>query len=384
MSKKVYPLDKKPEDTADLEKLDTYYSEELSRAAVGRLFDDDDEEEGDDGPPQIKSAFVTGFDRAPSRDKNPTKKRERPPAREEHDRFKPQEEEPQAEEPPIEEREEAPPERHRRRETATTRLLSSGSNNAREDDSERRERTGRRNPSPKPAVRVNVAKEREHDPNEPKPDDLETFRRRYNSEELFSPPRNPNRPVRKGRTDVRKDRIPINTGTEPVTPLNMILAGAAIVVVAIVCVLTFQLISHRSKLSDAEEKVTTLETQIERMESQHDIEVAELKNELVNAHIKNVELQVMLTEHGLNPDDPPPGSEGDRPGSGITPTPPPGTGSNFPVTHVVAPREVLSTIARRYYGNADPATLEHIRVTNNIRDINNIGIGLELTLTEMQ
>ncbi|MDR0273260.1 MAG: hypothetical protein LBI27_08100, partial [Clostridiales bacterium] len=275
MNKKILTLDKNPENINDDEKVDSYYSEELSRAAVGRLFDDEDESE-DDGPPPIKSAFVTGFDRAPARapDRNPTKKRELPvrEARVTEERPVIKEKPVIMEEPVnrVEEdvpvRDEPPVDRQRRRETMTTRLLNGAEEIPEADRREARNR--RRNPSPKPAVRVNVPNERkirDDDPRNAPSDepqtsdgDLDTFRRRFNSGELVSPPRNPNRPVRPGRADVRTNRMRDTTHEpEPINPLRMILMGSAIAVLLLIMILTWRLISIGGRLNDAEEALET-------------------------------------------------------------------------------------------------------------------------------
>ncbi|MCL2223712.1 MAG: LysM peptidoglycan-binding domain-containing protein [Defluviitaleaceae bacterium] len=404
MSKKTYDTDY-PE-----EKQDTYYSEELSRAAVGRLFVEDEEDE--DGPPPIKRAYVTGFDSAPSRDrqdrqdKQQTKKRERPSRearepREEHDKFRPRREE----EAPREENshDEAHVERHRRREHATTRLLGGGSAIAAQEenpDNERREprdRNGRRrNPSPKPAVRVNVPKERrvqedqqEHagDPNEPhpSPDDLETFRRRYNSGELFSPPRNPNRPTRKDRNDVRTNRARSNDrDAETINPILVILSVAAILVLVIVSVLAFQLISMRGNFGEAEDRIAELEAQLTSQQAQHSSAMETLQNTATAQQTENANLRSILTELGIDPDHPPEADETSRPGTDIPVVPPQPPEPEWPITHVIALGESISRIANRYFGNSSHATIEHIRATNNIANINNVQVGQVLTLTPME
>jgi len=397
MSKETYPGNIEGETAKEtaVAKPDTYYNEELSRAAVGRLFSED----GDDGPPPIESAFVTGFERASTpeapRDKNPTKKRERPPR--ERERFQPPAEEDTRSREKFEP-EEAPPEVRRRRETATTRLLN---------DDERR--PPRRNPVPKPAVRVNVPSERrvrerpqspqhqQHPPQQQQhpdmdefdaaeehqdPDELDAFRRRYNSDELFSPPRSPNRPQRKGRPDVRTNRIKAgDRDADAISPMRMVAVVGIVLVLVGISFLTFQMISLRSRYAVAQDDVTDLEARLSSAQAEHGIRLTELEYILANAHMENTELRTMLTELGHDPDNPLPPDENGRPGIDLPDQPPeqatPGT--QFPISHTVVSGDRISILAQRFYGNSSPATLEHIRAANNLNANFDIQINQVLT-----
>ena len=377
-------------DEADLsdEKKDAYYSEELSRAAVGRLFDDDEEEE--DGPPPIKSAFVTGFDR------NPTKKRELP-KREPNERFKPVKEEPEAseEEQPEVPREEPLVERHRRRETATTRLLNVASDEGFEAERRELRNSRRRNPAPKPAVHVNVPNERQirdqhsdprnasQDENNPTEEDLDTFRRRYNSEELFSPPRNPNRPVGPGRGDVRKNRISVSDrDMDTISPLRMIFAGAAIAVLVLVTILTWQLVSFRTRYNEAQDELLRAQATVTAAQAEAEILNRDLQYDLAIAVRERDNFESILRGLGYDPDAPPV-ADHDGTGPGDTPTQPTPQPSQLPTTHTVVGGESLNRIALRYFGNADQATIRHIQTVNNISNPNNIQVGQVLNITPM-
>lgn len=396
MSKKMLPPNKTdaPEGAND-----AYYSEELSRAAVGRLFDG---EENGGGPPPIKSAFVTGFDRTPAsgEDKNPTKKR--PPLRETNERFRPRPaEEPQHlhEEEPAGE---APLERHRRRETATTRLLSGAQPDEPTDD--RRDRNARRrNPAPKPAVRVNVPTEhhaqenpppknprnKKNNPNEehPSEEDLDTFRRRFNSEELVSPPRNPNRPVRGGRADVRTNRIRAGGGdSETIGPLQMVLAIVAIAVLALVTILAFQLVSFRGRYNDSVEANADLRRLLDAAENSIGIETQAYRENLIAAEAEIARLERVLREGGH--ETLPTNGENWGDEDGEQPPAPPQVGlPTLPTTHTVVSGDRLELIAMRYFGNRYPATQDHIVATNIGRfptlSRDNISIGWELQITPM-
>lgn len=354
------------------------------REAVARagFFDADEDMDDIDAPPPIKSAFVTGFDR------NPTKKRERP-IREENERFKPASKE---EEPEVMPREEHPPERHKRRETATTRLL----NNAEEPpEPEHRERNSRRrNPAPKPAVRVNVPSERKvrNPQGEPMQDrqrensaeeDLDTFRRRYNSDELFSPPRNPNRPVRQGRSDVRTNRIkPGERDSETVGITRIILAGSLIAALGVVTILTWQMMSFRSAYNEAQSDLISAHAAVTAAHTEAELTNRDLLYQRDNLLSQISALEALFYSYGIDPNaPPPPPDDGTRPGEGATQTTP--STPTLPTEHMVVTGENLSRIAQKYFGNSEPATLEHIRSTNNLRSINDIQAGRPLTITPM-
>ena len=143
------------EDLQQTDETDVPYNDEKARAAVGRLFGDvepeQEPEEADDGPPPIKSAFVTGFERGGKRGSRRGSESDR------------------------EEQSDRPP---RRRESATSRLVGgSGVNSGSASNEEADHPRGappnpgrRRNPDPIPAVLVNVPTERPHQepPQEPR------------------------------------------------------------------------------------------------------------------------------------------------------------------------------------------------------------------------
>lgn len=402
VSKKIFPIDnnieEKPENidvNFHEETSDVYCSEELSRAAVGRLFDDDN---GDDSPPPIESAFITGFDRAPARemparDKSPTKRY--PVANEIDERFKSniQEELRQWEEEPHEvSHDEAPIERYRRRETATTRLLNSTSDENHEQD--RREQRRRRNPVPKPAVRVNVPTERQHskqprhvEEQYPTEDALNTFRRRYTSEDLFSPPRSTNKSVRQGqRGDVRKNRAKESERElETLSPLRMILAAVVIGILVLLTFLTTQLISFRNHYNEAQEELVSVRADVTAAEAQVTIQARDAAYALANAERQRDEFEQMLIDLGHDPNQTPtPPPNGDlRPAANDTTTPPPLATPELPTTHTVLPSENLSRLARRYFGNDNPSTIEHIRATNNLANPNDIRPNQVLQITPL-
>ncbi|MCL1842568.1 MAG: LysM domain-containing protein [Defluviitaleaceae bacterium] len=391
MSKKIFPLDRTPENAPEkdmanfqAEKSDAYYSEEMSRAAVGRLFDVDEGEE--DGPPPIKSAFVKGFDRPAERDKNPTKKRERVSG----DRFKPPENQ-HIEDEASAVREEQTQDRHRRRETATTRLLHGGAGD--DYDTPPRGTRGRRNPDPKPAVRVNVPTERQvreshqgnHDEIPPSSEDLDNFRSRYNAGELFSPPRNNNRPVRPGQSrDVRTNRVRVSErDMDTISPLRMIITAASIFILVLVSVLTFQLISARGRYSDAQDYIETLRLRVTNAETTNELVISNLQDELNDANDLIEQLQM-----GIDPNQPvlpPDGTH--RPGEDVPDAPATSTNASLPTTHTIVSGDRIERIAQRYFGNSYISTQDHIVATNISRhptlSRNNIHVGWELDIVPM-
>jgi hypothetical protein len=354
----------------ETEERDAFYSEEMSRAAVGRLFDDADDDTEE--PPSVQSAYVSGFDR------NPTKKRERA---DKNERFKPQAEEPL---PQEEHEDEAPIEqRHRRRETATTRLLNSSSGMPVPQEEERPTREGRRrNPVPKPAVRVNVQQE-EHTTEE----NLDTFRRRYNSEELFSPPRSTNRPVRPGQQrDVRRDRArTTEREADTVSPLRLIMAGSAIVILLIVSVLTFSLISANGRYRDASERIAYLELEVLAAVNQGELDNSGLRETVRTVEDQRDFYRNALSSAGINPHAPPPTVDdgtGPGPGQAATTQPPATAGYVLPLYHTVVRNNTLTSIARRYFGNTNQATINHIMAANGMSN-DRINIGDVLSITPM-
>lgn len=347
------------------------YSEDLSRAAVQRLFDDD---EADASPPE-ESEFVKGFDR------NPTKRPDQPKA----------EDNPAPKEEPAEE-----PARSSRRDSATNRILHG---DAPEETPERpgRERPRRRNPVPKPAVRVNVPQERpvrerqgQKPPEQPdehsSPEELDSFRRRYNSEELFSPPRNPNRPVRPGKADVRTNRMKSDYAEEPISPIRIILMCGAIFILVIVAFLVWQLLSTRSDLREAEQELYEARSAVTAAEAEAERQIREMRAQRDAAEELRDDYLARLREHGIDPYAPP-----DLPDDvtaphdidGPTPPPTPGARPELPTTHTVVHGDRLVNIAYRYFGNRYPATVNHIVSANNLRDPDHIWIGQVLQITPM-
>ncbi|MCL2386879.1 MAG: LysM peptidoglycan-binding domain-containing protein [Defluviitaleaceae bacterium] len=414
MSRKTFPPDKNledmmPDDIDYTEGPPDYYSEEMSRAAVGRLFVDDDAEV-ERKPPPVKSAFVTGFDRS-----NTTKRRPL-----ELDNTKPPvqllqgqgnewaEEEEEHIEPPVE---------RPRRQSATARLLGEDEDERPREPRSRSDRESRRrqNPTPKPAVRVNVPMERRPQEQEEDRQDsenlMDTFRRRYSSDELISlsraqkqnnpPPRQerpererPKRPERPeprnssnrgenrydSRGDARVNRSrPSDRNAEAVSPMRLVFIGSAVVVLILIIILVVQLVSANGNISYAQERITSLETELTSNRAYSEDRIQGLESDIRELQLTVRERTDMLIAAGLDPYATPDDPNSTLPGETI-PLP---TFPTLPTQHQVVVRDTLNDIAMYYFGNRDPATLQHIMSVNNITNPNNIHLGAILQITPL-
>ena len=385
------------------------YKEEMSRAAVGRLFSSEDS-----APDASGSAFISGYDRAPEALEKPRPKpRVSPASLETRDWSKPanpnlrlvtnSEDTPPPPRPPqrqaqrpVREPEEAIPEsadRPRpRRESSTTKMLQGDPNEidyveaGLRDGRNLRDRDRRRgsggNPDPKPAVRVNVASERPMQDHEAEPqaeEDFSGFRQRFNPGELVSSPRNPNRPVRQGQNrDVRKDRMRVQSrDLEAISPFRWIVTAGALVILALFIFMMFRMSTLSGYRTLAEEYRGTLAEERARI-----VSVEQERNEY-RAQVLDNERLINELRAGNDPN-PPSAGPGQIPGTGsdTTPqqTPQP---TLLPAEHTVVRGDNLHAIARRFYGNSDPETLQHIQAINGISNPNHIFVGQVLILTPM-
>ena len=397
---------------------DAAYSEEMSRAAVGRLFAD-----GNDESPAA-SAFVTGYDRstppeAPERHvpRQDTRDWSKPAdsgfqgrlvqggeggAPRPRPRREPEEPAPWADELPRGKEIPFESERPRgRRETLTSRIIQgdedpfeAGLRDGRASMRDRERRRAGNNPDPRPAVRVNVPTEhpiqdshkaqesrrpsREEHYEATSDEDLDGFRQRFNPGELVSSPRNPNRPVRPGQSrDVRKDRMRVESrDMETVSPLRWILAAAVIGVLVLIVFLVIRMNSfagyrdevesYRASAQLAQAQRDTAISNYNSLQQRYD----NLRDEMDNMTANNQ----ATDEQGGRPTDP----TGETP-----PGQPPAV--NEPFTHVVVPGEFLSTIARRFFPGVDVNdAMAHIQAVNNITNPDHIQIGQPLEITPME
>ncbi|MCL2355807.1 MAG: hypothetical protein FWC70_01450 [Defluviitaleaceae bacterium] len=420
-------------------KKDAFYSEELSRAAVQLLWasDDDDDDAQPQKPAPAQSPFVSGFDREQENpDRAPTKNIDA-------EQFKPRLHTvppPDGDEPPRPPRparprlgetaqrprlhetaprprlgETAPrPRLHetaprpslgtppeddfeetgrRRRSSAATNRVLHGDTSELNFERPGRERPRRRNPAPNPAVRVNVEHPVPHDRDDDEPaseQDLDGFRRRFNSGELVSPPRNTNRPPRPGagNNDVRTNRMRTDhTETEPISPFRVVLAGAAIFMLAIAAILVWQIVSVRSDLREAETLLEDAEIALANANAQISIQSSRYNDQLNEARAEADTYRNILIANDLDPNPSPPPADGIGPGEATGQpgqTSPPAT-PELPTTHIIQPGENLNMIARRYFPGVDvQLAINHIVATNNIPNPNNVPAGRLLNIEPME
>ena len=226
--------------------------------------------------------------------------------------------------------------------------------------------------------------------------DFDGFRQRYNPNELVSPPRNKNRPVRNpAARDVRKDRVRLNDGDlETVNTFRLFAFGGVVVVVLLIGILFFQNMSLRGQRNERD-------TQIAELVGARDENIAlnarvqELQGETATQANRINHLEGILNSYNIDPDAPPAelGTTTQTTPGGGTPGPLPSPPAPLlPTTHTVASGESLAIIARRYFGQTfdlnDTANMrivqEHIARDNsppiNMNNINHIEIGWVLTI----
>jgi len=410
----LFPPDVDGDDTTlfDIEnekdKKSSSYKEEMSHAAVGRLFDDVDE-----NSKTSTSSFVSGYDNV--LDESSKTRASQPEPR---DWSKPvsvksepkpvikQRREPKQNDSwgQPEERQEPAVDRPRQRRGSTTTRLVQGEQNESDFDAtglregrtvrERDRRRAAGNPDPKPAMRVNVTSEKPIDEltgedirieiaeqsQQPPDDGFDDFRKRFNPGELVSSPRNPNRPVRSGSRDVRKDRIRANSREmEVINPLRYILAAGALIIVGFFIFLIVSNSNLRGYRDEADELRTAA--------ASHEDEISSLRGQINTLQASNNELSDILDNLQTNDNQ-------ETQNSGWSPPNNTTAGNNnppvvhpsdveFPVYHTVQRGEHLNSIAMRWYGSAEPEILQHIATENNITNINRINAGVILRLTAM-
>jgi len=248
----------------------------------------------------------------------------------------------------------------------------------------------------------------------PTDDDLNTFRNRYQTGELFSPPRNTGRPQRqqrqerqergeeqerprqgRGERGERQERLdarprlrPVEREPEGVSPIKMIFAGAACVVLVIVCILTFSMCSAQSRYREASAALLVAQQAEATAESNALIRIRGYSDDYNALRQEYNALHARLCDDCRNPQtaDPSNGNgDGERAGTnpgGTTDQPPPLP--PLPATVTVQSGDNLNNIARRHFGNADTATLDHIMADNpHITNRNNIPAGATLQLNPM-
>jgi nucleoid-associated protein YgaU len=342
----------KREDTDQSDSLDLY-KDEMARNAVGSLFDDDEPSAAEESA-GTSGRYVTGFDKPAQRTRTA----------------------PEEESPDLEMEEEA------------------------DDDAEsmmvtinRRRIPGREpNPAPRPAVRVPQTASRDKlsmpksrpinlDEDETLSDDFDSFRQRYKNHDSVPAPRRPGRerPDRAARAE-RPPRTgftapPPDENNEP-SEITPIIRWAGIIGVAVVLVImafmVYRINTLNARLREAGEQIIGAPV--------NDSEITELRLELEKKDeiIRDLEHQIAWLqsnsetqqEGGVIWGDPI--FEDEIPTEGMsqpneTPeTPATATASGLPTSYTVVSGDNLSRISTRFYGNANPASVQRIMDANGL------------------
>jgi len=356
------------------------YGEDISRAAVGRLFDEDAEAK--------PSQYVKGYGRNTSR---------RPVLNEENG---------------VSQEAKPSQETRTRSRRATTMLMEgadeselpdSGFTRPRERNRERdRDRDRRRNPEPIPAVRTNVETVRKpefrhprdgKDAAPPAESNLDGFRERYNPDELISAPRRRGGPP--PRDGVRKPRnpaapVPLAYGAEPegLNPLRIVAVVVMIGVLVFMLWLVLRMNGLSNQINEYRDVIADMEYEANTA-SPSQLELDAMREHRDLLLVQNQELNNQLMAQGIHPSDPQQ-NQPLGPGAGVgngegteppDPTPDPPAQQGFPRTVTVQRGDNLSRIVARYYGASPPHSLIlYVAAANNLADPFIVQEGQTLTL----
>ena len=245
-----------------------------------------------------------------------------------------------------------------------------------------RERDRRRqpNPDPRPATRATVPTHKRmprrnedefHPLDTPPEDKYDTFRQRYNPDDLISsgrgsrPPRKGAPPPREG-APARRGYDSDNSGGGNTSMLRMVALGGIFVLLLILVIMTVNRNSLNRRYNEAAERIESMEAayaendalrrQVSSMEAEQladSIRIAELETQLASLTNSGGE-QVAGNQAGAEN-----GAEEAAPGQG-----------DFPRQHEVERGQLLTAIARLHYGDGT-ATENHLRALF-IADYNNV------------
>jgi len=145
-------------------------------------------------------------------------------------------------------------------------------------------------------------------------------------------------------------------------------------------VITFQMLSYRGKLGEAQEALIAAQQKVEGLEAEL-VVVPGLRENISQLEAQKAELERQLREmQPVAPD--PEATPGEAPAA--TPTAPAAPATPQLPTTVEVPRGgSLSSVARAYYGNSHPDTIAHIARVNGINNPDNVPAGRLLELTPM-
>jgi len=342
---------------------------------IGRLMDDKNE------PSDEPSAYVSGFERGKPPEDHPPERR---PVRRQRETREPQ---PAPPEPYPSDNfyEMGVLEANARR---TTRDRSTSEPNPDEDFFElgvreaRKERERRRppNPDPKPAVRATVPTQRRMNNTSQSPprrnetysgdqqpeDSYDTFRKRYNPDELISASRG-GEPVRRGDGAVRSFSPQPMEDDERINPIRVAIMGVAAAFLLLLIILVVSLtrtIGQRNDLQEIVDAGNEYQSQYNNLRADFDFVSSQLETRTTERdHYRSLALQPGGPGTATDPGYANNYSSSDSSDSAHT------ISDDFPREHLVVRGDNLTRIARLHYGIGRDTLRyqQHIMAYNNMR-----------------
>jgi len=341
------------------------YNKDITMSPISRLMDDSDEQDMPDEP----GAFVNGYDRRPTTAESPSS--------DEHESSPYAPDRAERERPPMRERPVATP--------------PSPSLNSDEDFFEvgireaRRERERRRptNPNPRPAVRATIPTPRrmsapptirpapsKHEIEQDNPEDVyDTFRQRYNPEDLISATKS-GRAAKRDPGDTRGfSSRPQGEEDERINPARVAIVGGAAAFLVLLIILVVSMNHFRTGRNFYQAQADENAGYRSRYVAARSENTALLDaNSDLRSENATLRAQFEAQDTGLA------ASNGNN-NNDASDTETPLDQQDWPRAHVVARGQTLTVIARIHYGtervNRHPFTYtEHIRLYNNMPNDN--------------
>ena len=344
---------------------------EMVSSPIGRLMSDDTE------PAEEQSSFVSGFERN----------------------------QPALEEPPAPaERRRPRPERPASSADTDEDFFEAGIREARAGRERDRERRRKSNPDPKPAVRATVpttrrmtgplprrGEEAGHSTGSLPEDKYDTFRQRYNPDDLISAGRGGRPPARRGTPPPRggsdnrgRDRDFDNDGGDP-NLVRWLAVGGVLVLLILLVIMTVGRTSASRRYNEAAERIVSMEAAYAESNS--------LRRQVdsLEATLRTRDNRITYLENQLDQQDgtaatgdgAQQGTTGQDTGTTGTDEAPPNQ-DDFPRTHVVQAGQNLTRIARIHYGDGtgteNHLRMLHIAAYNNIAYPFNVSGGQSITI----
>ena len=219
--------------------------------------------------------------------------------------------------------------------------------------------------------------------------DLDGFRQRYNPDEMISPPRAKNKPVRGGQAsqrDIRKDRVKINDrDLETINSFRLVIVGSCILVVALIGFLGFRWAIVAGQRDAAREEADNLRAAANENPGLRE-QIDNLTSDVSNARSDANRFRELLRMYGLYPGDDsddilplPPGLPG-PPGQpqeivGFRPWIPEfaddGVSPGYRV-HIVEGGQSLAFIANIFWPHDHGDTVTRLALVNHLAESNRI------------